>query len=55
MLAGRGAAPGGRRGIAPGIKLMSYRVFPNAGGGASSTTSSAPSTAAWRMAATCST
>ncbi len=35
ILAGRGAAPGGRRGIAPGVRLMSYRVFPNAGGGAS--------------------
>lgn len=35
ILAGRGAAPGGRRGVAPGVKLMSYRVFPNAGGGAS--------------------
>lgn len=34
ILASRGAPPGGRRGVAPGVRLMSYRVFPNAGNGA---------------------
>ncbi len=34
IVASRGAAPGGRRGVAPGVRLMSYRVFPNAGNGA---------------------
>lgn len=53
IIASRGAlhpadahhAPG-KRGIAPEVTLMSYRVFPNAGGGAETTTSSAPSTKA---------
>jgi subtilisin len=35
IIASRGKAPSGKRGVAPGVKLMSYRVFPNAGGGAS--------------------
>jgi subtilisin len=35
IIASHGAAPTGKRGVAPGVKLMSYRVFPNAGGGAS--------------------
>lgn len=35
IIAGRGSAPSGKRGVAPGAALMSYRVFPNAGGGAS--------------------
>ncbi|HEV7813739.1 MAG TPA: S8 family serine peptidase [Janthinobacterium sp.] len=35
IIASRGRAPAGKRGIAPGARLMSYRVFPNAGGGAS--------------------
>ncbi|WGG50720.1 S8 family peptidase [Rugamonas sp. DEMB1] len=34
IVASRGAPPGGRRGVAPGVRLMSYRVFPNAGNGA---------------------
>ncbi|MBJ7309741.1 S8 family serine peptidase [Rugamonas sp. CCM 8940] len=34
IVAGRGSPPGGRRGVAPGVRLMSYRVFPNAGNGA---------------------
>ncbi|MES2743105.1 MAG: S8 family serine peptidase [Pseudomonadota bacterium] len=35
IVAARGQAPAGRRGVAPGVRLMSYRVFPNGGGGAS--------------------
>lgn len=35
IVASHGQAPSGKRGVAPGVKLMSYRVFPNAGGGAS--------------------
>lgn len=34
IVASRGAPPSGKRGVAPQVKLMSYRVFPNAGGGA---------------------
>jgi subtilisin len=34
IVASQGKAPAGKRGVAPGVKLMSYRVFPNAGGGA---------------------
>jgi subtilisin len=33
-VAGIVAARGSKRGVAPGVKLMSYRVFPNAGSGA---------------------
>lgn len=35
IIASRGAPPSGKRGVAPAVRLMSYRVFPNAGGGAS--------------------
>lgn len=35
IIAGQGSPPSGKRGVAPGVTLMSYRVFPNAGGGAS--------------------
>ena len=35
IIASVGAAPSGKRGVAPSAKLMSYRVFPNLGGGAS--------------------
>ncbi len=35
IIGARGKPPGGRRGVAPGVRLMSYRVFPNGGGGAS--------------------
>lgn len=31
IIAGRGAAPAGVRGIAPGVQLFSYRVFPKGG------------------------
>ncbi|HEY1149851.1 MAG TPA: S8 family serine peptidase, partial [Pseudoduganella sp.] len=34
IVSSHGKAPTGKRGVAPGVKLMSYRVFPNAGGGA---------------------
>jgi len=34
IVASRGKAPAGKRGVSPAVKLMSYRVFPNAGGGA---------------------
>lgn len=34
IIASRGSAPSGRPGVAPGVRLMSYRVFPNAGTGA---------------------
>ena len=34
IIASRGRAPSGRRGVAPGVRLMSYRVFPNGGTGA---------------------
>jgi subtilisin len=34
IIASHGAAPSGKRGVAPAATLMSYRVFPNAGGGA---------------------
>ena len=34
IIASRGAAPSGKRGIAPGVRLLSYRVFPDDGGGA---------------------
>ena len=34
IIASRGRAPSGRPGVAPGVRLMSYRVFPNAGTGA---------------------
>ena len=34
IIASQGRAPSGRRGVAPGVRLMSYRVFPNAGTGA---------------------
>lgn len=35
IIASRGRPPAGRRGVAPGVRLMSYRVFPNGGTGAS--------------------
>ncbi len=35
IIAGRGTAPTGVRGVAPGVSLMSYRVFAAKGGGAS--------------------
>jgi len=35
IIASQGAAPKGKRGVAPGVTLHSYRVFPNGGGGAS--------------------
>lgn len=35
IIASHGAAPKGKRGVAPAVTLRSYRVFPNAGGGAS--------------------
>lgn len=34
IIASRGQPPSGKRGVAPGVKLMSYRVFPNDGTGA---------------------
>lgn len=34
IIGSRGAAPSGKRGVAPGVTLFSYRVFPNDGGGA---------------------
>ncbi len=34
IIASRGLAPSGKPGIAPEARLFSYRVFPNAGGGA---------------------
>lgn len=36
IIAGRGSPLTGKRGIAAGVSIMSYRVFPNAGTGASS-------------------
>jgi subtilisin len=35
IIASHGSAPQGKRGVAPAVTLHSYRVFPNAGGGAS--------------------
>lgn len=35
IIVSRGASPQGKRGVAPGVTLHSYRVFPNGGGGAS--------------------
>lgn len=35
IIAGHGSAPTGKKGVAPAVRLYSYRVFPNAGGGAS--------------------
>jgi subtilisin len=35
IIASHGSAPKGKRGVAPAVTLHSYRVFPNAGGGAS--------------------
>ncbi|MGV7208219.1 S8 family serine peptidase [Oxalobacteraceae bacterium A2-2] len=35
IISARGKAPAGKQGVAPGVELYSYRVFPNAGGGAS--------------------
>lgn len=35
IIAGHGSAPTGKKGVAPAVRLFSYRVFPNAGGGAS--------------------
>lgn len=35
IVAARGKQPSGKQGVAPGATLYSYRVFPNAGGGAS--------------------
>ncbi|WP_228896604.1 S8 family peptidase [Pseudoduganella aquatica] len=35
IIAARGHKPRGKKGVAPGVELYSYRVFPNAGGGAS--------------------
>ncbi|WUR13014.1 S8 family serine peptidase [[Empedobacter] haloabium] len=34
IIASRGRPPSGKRGVAPGVRLMSYRVFPNGGTGA---------------------
>ncbi|OFA07381.1 S8 family serine peptidase [Duganella phyllosphaerae] len=34
IIASRGRQPAGKPGVAPGVALYSYRVFPNAGGGA---------------------
>lgn len=34
IIASRGRAPAGKSGIAPGVRLFSYRVFPNGGQGA---------------------
>lgn len=34
IIASRGQQPTGKPGVAPGVALYSYRVFPNAGGGA---------------------
>lgn len=34
IIASRGKPPAGKRGVAPGVRLMSYRVFPNGGTGA---------------------
>jgi len=34
IIASRGQRPSGKAGIAPGVALHAYRVFPNAGGGA---------------------
>lgn len=35
IVAASGRAPDGRRGVAPGVRLRAYRVFPNEGDGAS--------------------
>lgn len=35
IVGARGQRPTGKKGVAPGAELYSYRVFPNAGGGAS--------------------
>lgn len=35
IVAAHGQQPTGKKGVAPGVELYSYRVFPNAGGGAS--------------------
>jgi subtilisin len=35
IVGARGQQPTGKKGVAPGVELYSYRVFPNAGGGAS--------------------
>jgi subtilisin len=35
IVGARGERPQGKQGVAPGVTLFSYRVFPNAGGGAS--------------------